>query len=60
MEWIQGKNVEERLKALYLTELNIEVSVSSVVTQMTILPGTTSEGTKKDIHAVKTNKMLGM
>ena len=43
----------------YLTELNMLVSVRRVVTQITILPGTTSEGTKKEIHAVKTNSMLG-
>ena len=48
-----------RVDNTYLTELNMDVRVRRVATQMTILPGTTSEGTKKDIQAVKTNNMLG-
>ena len=47
-------------QSVYLTELNIEVRVRSVVTQRTILPGTTSLGTRKEIQATTTNIMLGM
>ena len=44
----------------YLTELNIEVRVSNVVTHSTILPGTMSLGTKNDNHATSTKIILGM
>ena len=44
----------------YLTESNIEVRVSNVVTQTTILPGMASLGTMKDIHPTITNIVLGM
>lgn len=52
--------VHVSIVSTHLTELNMDVSVSRVVTQSTILPGTMSLGTRNETHATDTKMMLGM